>query len=190
MIQSKFLISFPKGLVLIVFMLGSSAINGQETNTYNHFRINTEEGYIEIQCLPTKKPDIEISDERTYTWSNRDAIFETQGGFSYYLLHGPYERFDKNGQLMEKGNFENGLRTSRWTKWQISGKLLEDAHYRDGLLHGMVNYYDKNGKIHKSAQYNKGVLDGCTFIYEADTLKAKNKYRNGKLVNKDDAEDN
>lgn len=174
---------------LLVSCLSLIYAQGQDNSTYNHFRIPFEEGYIEIQCLPTQKPDIEISSERMYAWCNRKVIFETQGGYSYYLLHGPYERFDKAGHLIEKGQYDMGLRTGQWTKWQITGKLLEDAYYRDGQLHGIVNYFDQNGRIHKSAQYQNGALNGCTYVYESDSVMVKNKYKNGRLVKGNEPED-
>ena len=172
-------------LTLIMFMnFGRSVLaqDAKEIKIYNHVRVNTADGYAEIQCLPTKKPDVSISSNEMYFWTNGKVFQSTQGGFTGYLLHGPFERYSTEGILIEKGSFDHGIKDGRWTKWQTSGYLLEDCTYSKGDLDGMAVYYDKGGKVIKTAEFRDGSLHGDLIVYKSDTVFSHKVFRRGELI--------
>jgi hypothetical protein len=154
----------------------------QDLQVYNHFYIQLDDGHAEIQCLSTKKPEIEPGVNTIYYWSDRKKIHSTQGGFSWYLLHGPFVQYNSTGGLMEKGSFIEGVKNGRWTIWQENGKLLEDCQYVDGNLNGILVHYDIRGKVIKTAEYKNGELHGNLIIYQSDTVYSKKTYRKDELV--------
>jgi hypothetical protein len=104
------------------------------------------------------KPDPE--NNKIYYWYMPDCIRSNLGGYSGYLLHGEYCVFDKNSSLIEKGAFENGLKTGVWNRWYPQGNLLKKETWKNGFIDGLSFSYNTDGSVLKKVKYRRGVLIG------------------------------
>ncbi len=75
--------------------------------------------------------------------------------------HGPVEYyFTRNGQLQEKGTFQNDQRHGRFIRYDTSGQLREDVSYANGVPHGAFIRYDANGDLMHEGSYEHGEKQG------------------------------
>jgi TonB family protein len=130
-------------------------------------------------------------------------------GASFTLPAGPYERYHRNGQLREKGNYANGKKTGIWKSWSDEGKLLDSIRYNEkGNMTGTrIRWYD-SGAVEDSTVYHedgtgkgyrcgwfsnralryKGAMindheDGpWTFYHRSGKVSAEEVYEDGKLI--------
>ena len=50
------------------------------------------------------------------------------------ILHGPYEYFHENGQLKVRGNNKNGKTDGLWESFHENGQLEQRLTFKDGVL--------------------------------------------------------
>lgn len=114
----------------------------------------------------------------TYTAYYREQLNKTQGSHLGHLLHGKYQHFTRQMQLLEEGAFEQGLPVGLWKYW-LDGQLRETAHYKNGQLHGERKLYDAEGALLEVAAYKNGLRQGTTTIYEDGEITSQVNYRKG-----------
>jgi antitoxin component YwqK of YwqJK toxin-antitoxin module len=120
---------------------------------------------------------------RRYYWFHQGEVMSTVGNYSGKLLHGVFEKFDRDGRLLEKGTFDNGLKTGLWTTWHFNGNLAIQRHWSKGWrTNEFTEYYD-NGAVKRKGGYKSDVLHGRLYTYSINgELLSKEKYKRGKLV--------
>ncbi|WP_335992988.1 toxin-antitoxin system YwqK family antitoxin [Fusobacterium polymorphum] len=80
---------------------------------------------------------------------------------------GLFETFYKNGDLKEKGHYEEGKLIWRenykdkrlnglFEYFYDTGELKEKRHYKDGEIEGIVEYFYKSGNVRRKEYYEKG----------------------------------
>jgi MORN repeat variant len=126
------------------------------------------------------QPEPDLS--KRYFWFHQGEMRSTQGQFTGKLLHGPYERFDRNGILLEKGNFDNGLRHGQWLLWYSNGNILSHYTWAEGQRTGDFELYDPQGRKTIAGSYKEGKLNGKVYYYTNGVEERTEKYRQGKLV--------
>lgn len=120
---------------------------------------------------------------RRYYWFHQGEVMSTVGNYSGKLLHGVFEKFDRDGRLLEKGTFDNGLKTGLWTTWHVNGNLATQRHWSKGWrTNEFTEYYD-NGTVKRKGGYKFDVLHGRVYTYSVGgELLSKEKYKRGKLL--------
>ena len=73
--------------------------------------------------------------------------------------------YHKNGQLMYKRPYVNGLRHGLCEAWHDDGKLWYHHPYVNGDLHGLCEGWHKNGK-RSELYFVLGFLEGEEILYE------------------------
>lgn len=107
------------------------------------------------------KPDIFYSqyEIRPYTgtckiyYSQSDLIkeeFKLKEG----RLHGESRSYHKNGNLMWKGCYCNGLMSGKWQKWDDAGNLIMELQYVNDVLDGLYIAMDSNGNVREKGNYS------------------------------------
>jgi len=124
------------------------------------------------------KPDI----TKRYFWYHQGEIKNTQGNFTGKLLHGTYEKFDRDGTLLEKGSFDNGVKDGEWFDWYSNGNMMRHYNWNNGQRVGRFEGYDNKGNKSVVGQFKNGALNGNIYYYQDGVETRKEKYRNGELV--------
>jgi hypothetical protein len=136
-------------------------------------RDSTVQAYILIGNL-----DYKPISSLTYYWYYSERINCNQGGYAGNLLHDAYIRFDGDKHLIEKGAFNQGLKTGTWLRWYPDGKLESAINWKAGLLDGRSQYYNNDGSIYLNLDYKAGKKDGKQISFENDSLVTRY-YKNG-----------
>jgi len=93
---------------------------------------------------------------------------------------GLYVEYDREGVLIESGNYINNERDGIWSFYR-SGRLHHITQYTNGKKNGLVKYYFKNKHIY-SWKWKNGKNDGFnTSRYSDGSLKFDGIYIDGKL---------
>src|SRR6185369_14012722 len=120
----------------------------------------------------------------SYYWYGQGDLRSTQGNYSGKLLHGAFEKFNRNHALIEKGKFENGLKEGTWTRWYPDGKFQSNYRWRNGARHGRFEEYHLGGGISRAGSYSRDKLSGSVKVYDKNgSMTEKLRYRQGKLIN-------
>ncbi len=138
-------------------------------NNFKHeFEISTDESKVKL------KKQVE------YFWFKSGIVQSSFSDYSGKPLHGSYQRLtlDAN-QLVEKGNFEYGLKKGDWKYWFPNGKLKKHESWKKGKLHGLYEEYDQEGNISLRGTYKQGFKHGIWTNY---VDKKQFRYQKNKLV--------
>lgn len=150
----------------IVYETREMVINYDDTITRIHIFV----------ANPTIKPDAEM----VYTWYQKQTVLQTRGSWSGKLLHGKYETFYPNHNLLEQGYYENGHRVGAWSRWYADGEIAERINWKKGIQHGTFEQYDDKGNMTRRGKYRKGFVHGTVHNYVEGQLE-KERYKKGKL---------
>lgn len=139
--------------------------------------------------------------------TNRDG-FKTEQEYVDGQPQGEYARFYPNGQLCEKGTYdENGEKSGKWRVWNEDGRLSREEHYLNGALNGekrtyyageklkstevyaagkrhgpMVEYDETPHRISREATYAEGQLHGPFQVWHDGILWREGTYQDGELI--------
>jgi antitoxin component YwqK of YwqJK toxin-antitoxin module len=107
---------------------------------------------------------------------------EHQAIFYYIdgLKQGKYRSYNKEGNLVRKGQFEDDYRHGTWSTYQ-NGKLIAQHSYDRGDLHGKEIHWDENGKVYSESNYYYGQQNGSVKEYRDGVLIQYNRYKNNQL---------
>jgi hypothetical protein len=87
-----------------------------------------------------------LSRDKEYYWYTKGMINSNFGGFAGSLFHGEYKAF-LNNKLIEKGQFEKGLKSGTWISWYQTGKIKKICTWKSGKQKDKSQYFDENGVI-------------------------------------------
>lgn len=145
------------------------------------FSVNDFDHRIECRAL-IQKYDLKLESNIEYYWIKNNKLQKNKGAFSGSLLHGDWQKFNEEGQLIEKGNFITGMKNGLWQYWNLDGELVKSLNYAKGSLDGEAIHYHTDGTVEK-IPYDKGLIHGKKIITSADTIYVE-KYRHGILIPK------
>lgn len=120
--------------------------------------------------------------DRTYHWFDQGQLGYAQGGYTGQLLQGETTAKRKNGDLVRKGSYKNGLKDGTWIEWHGNGKLRSNYIWKDGWRHGEFFLYDEMGMVRREGKYRNNVLHGKVRDYRQGQLVIESKYKNGNIV--------
>ncbi|WP_397447516.1 toxin-antitoxin system YwqK family antitoxin [Polaribacter sp. R77954] len=78
------------------------------------------------------------------TYYYEDGSIKTQGFFKDKKLTGEWVRFDKSGNKVQIGNYENGKKIGKWFLWDKES--LKEINYQDNAI-ASVNVWKAESKI-------------------------------------------
>ena len=80
-----------------------------------------------------------------YYWYYSGHINHAIGNYTGQLLHGSYEELTiNNSSLLQKGQFEYGVKVGCWQEWYSNGAIKSLTNYKDGVIEHLVQF-DANG---------------------------------------------
>jgi antitoxin component YwqK of YwqJK toxin-antitoxin module len=114
-----------------------------------------------------------------------DKVYQTQGGYSGWLLHGKYESFFSDKVLHSQGEFRFGLKQGEWKQWHPNGMLKSVENWSRGYKSGDFAEYNEKGKMTKSGKYKRNILSGKIITYgDSGAVAQVAEYKNGKPFSK------
>lgn len=156
---------------MLLFTTGSLLVQAQE------FRSGTPEGYVIAQVKEDHRSGL-VHTDREYHWVRARQLVVTQGGLGGTPLHGPFVAYRDNGQLLERGNFQLGLKEGEWRKWGVAGELVAVDHWRNGLLHGLILRYSAENDLPEELRYRRGkLLSKRIKLSKAERIEARTEKR-------------
>lgn len=176
-----------KKLLLIILLSGlgcSPAI--QPVKNTMEVKLFGKDFYATMWVLTQTTAPVKPEPGKFYHWYYNNSLHITQGDFSGKLVHGQFQSFYKNDNLKEKGNFRYGLKEGLWQNWYQNGNYSALSHWEEGQLHGKSISYHQDGHVVQELNYRNGQLHGLQMQLDEQGLPIKTKYRNGKLVVKNE----
>ena len=139
--------------IFICLLLLSTSFNAQEVSTYNG-RLLTQSGEY-----------LEGSFETFYSSGSIFESFQINNGKE----HGDYISHYENGNKMEKGFYNYGLKFGKWKKWSSEGVLLSETFYDvNGKKHGSWMIWDNEGHLKALMVYENGKRVGSWKTWGSD----------------------
>ena len=89
----------------------------------------------------------------------KDGIFYVRG------TNTPFSGFVEGN---ESGNFENGIRTGKWTTYFPDQTIKEEGTYLDGFKEGLWKIYHQNGQLWKEGSLVKNNRQGDWYTYDKE----------------------
>jgi antitoxin component YwqK of YwqJK toxin-antitoxin module len=80
-------------------------------------------------------------------------------------LHGPSTYYSKEGNVLSRHWFLNGLQQGKASKYYQNGALASIQQFSDGQWDGRQEYYYPQGKIKTILNYSKGLLHGAVQLF-------------------------
>ena len=95
---------------------------------------------------------------------------------------GVWETKHKNGNIKERGEYENNKRVGVWETKHDNGNLFKRGGYVNGIAEGEWKFYDKSEKLKTTGKYVNGIAEGEWKIYNPDGEEIATKFENGKQI--------
>jgi antitoxin component YwqK of YwqJK toxin-antitoxin module len=142
-----------KGIVMLIFLMSSSLVFGQDQINYRH----SVDGSFKMDFyILSEVKKMKYDESLTYFWFRSQAIHQTQGSSAGDVLHGKFSKFYSNGQLAEQGEFYKGLKNGIWLTWYENGQLKTKLTYSKGVLDGKFSTYDQETDSLQTGKYQNG----------------------------------
>lgn len=105
----------------------------------------------------------------------------------YYNENGYFDgattTFYKNGNILARGNYTNGVPNGHFEERDEKGRLVEEKSFSDGKLDGTHLIYFSNGEVNEKINYREGQLHGLLkTYYKNGHLLSQQQYENGNPV--------
>ena len=113
---------------------------------------------------------------------------ENRNGVTYLAdeetpFTGRAERFYRNGQKQEEGNYKDGIMQGLWTRWYENGQKKLEWNYKDGKQDGLETKWYENGQKEWEGNFNDDYPNGvATFWYENGQKKGAMNHKDGILM--------
>lgn len=90
--------------------------------------------------------------------------------FEYHdsAVHGIFQKFYQNGNIMESGHKDRHNDTGNWKYWNENGILIKECNYEKGRLKGKYTEYYPNGLVKLTGNYVH--INGQDSVYTEDLL--------------------
>lgn len=120
--------------------------------------------------------------QANYYWLGEGRLHFTYGGYTGKVVHGIFEKFNRQHDLLEKGEFQYGLREGKWVSWYPNGKWRAISHWTEGERSGTFREFYSNGALKTTGRHVGDKLQGKVYSYSSEgKLVSKKRYRLGAL---------
>jgi antitoxin component YwqK of YwqJK toxin-antitoxin module len=79
--------------------------------------------------------------------------------------NGPWREFNKEGILVQEGNYKDGVRVGKWKLYYDTGELVMEENYVYGIMEGSFKSYYKNGQLLSEGYYLENKREGKFCVY-------------------------
>jgi hypothetical protein len=135
--KRKFSTSLPV-LVIIFLMAGCiGPIKDVDYHPSSMITIRDSLTTIRFTLYPGDKP-VKPKKGKNYYWYGTNRIHTTTDDYSGRLLDGTFMIFNETGGLLEKGTFDDGLKTGNWVTWGATGEVNTCIKYRNGFARDTI----------------------------------------------------
>ena len=112
-------------------------------------------------------------DKRVPEWTGQVIVYADKnktvplyaGRLEKGKLQGKGEAYDENGNLIYRGDFEEGKRTGKGICW-VDGDIIYDGELVDGVYQGFGKRY-KNGSLVYTGEFDAGKYQGAGKLFDA-----------------------
>lgn len=98
---------------------------------------------------------------------------------NFIILDGTIEEHYKNGKILMRTPFKNGLKNGKMEAFYESGKIKVEIPYNRGVVDGIVKEYFESGRLAKEIHYKNGKEMFYKSYFDNDNKQEKEKYSNG-----------
>lgn len=98
-------------------------------------------------------------------------------------INGLFISWYKDGQIEQKGVYDQGMRKGLWVIWYESGQKKSAGRYRNGLKDGQWTAWYQNGKRMQKGIYREGKREGVWILWYGNGRKKEaGRYSDDKKV--------
>ena len=95
-------------------------------------------------------------------------------------IEGPWKLFYVNGNVKEEGEYKEGLREGTWQFYDKQGILIQKGNYRKGKPDGLWRWFHEDGSSRREESYTRGREDGESVEYDTEgNIVAKGNFADG-----------
>ena len=98
---------------------------------------------------------------------------------NFIILDGTIEEHYKNGKILMRTPFKNGLKNGKMEAFYESGKIKVEIPYNRGVVDGIAKEYFESGRLAKEIHYKNGKEMFYKSYFDNDNKQEKEKYSNG-----------
>lgn len=98
---------------------------------------------------------------------------------NFIILDGTIEEHYKNGKILMRTPFKNGLKNGKMEAFYESGKIKVEIPYNRGVVDGIAKEYFESGRLAKEIHYKDGKEMFYKSYFDNDNKQEKEKYSNG-----------
>lgn len=98
---------------------------------------------------------------------------------NFIILDGTIEEYYKNGKILMRSPFKNGLKNGKMEAFYESGKIKVEIPYNRGVVDGIAKEYFESGRLAKEIHYKNGKEMFYKSYFDNDNKQEKEKYSNG-----------
>ena len=97
---------------------------------------------------------------------------------NFIILDGTIEEYYKNGKILMRTPFKNGLKNGKMEAFYESGKIKVEIPYSKGIVDGIAKEYFESGRLAKEIHYKDGKEMFYKSYFDNDNKQEKEKYSN------------
>ena len=97
----------------------------------------------------------------------------------FIILDGTIEEYYKNGKILMRTPFKNGLKNGKMEAFYESGRIKIEIPYSRGVVNGIAKEYFESGRLAKEIHYKNGKEMFYKSYFDNDNKQEKEKYSNG-----------
>ena len=98
---------------------------------------------------------------------------------NFIILDGTIEEYYKNGKILMRTPFKNGLKNGKMEAFYESGKIKVEIPYNRDVVDGIAKEYFESGRLAKEIHYKNGKEMFYKSYFDNDNKQEKEKYSNG-----------
>ena len=98
---------------------------------------------------------------------------------NFIILDGTIEEYYKNGKILMRTPFKNGLKNGKMEAFYESGKIKVEIPYNKGVVDGIAKEYFESGRLAKEIHYKNWKEMFYKSYFDNDNKQEKEKYSNG-----------
>ncbi|MFZ7988144.1 DnaJ domain-containing protein [Fusobacterium watanabei] len=98
---------------------------------------------------------------------------------NFIILDGTIQEYYKNGKILMRTPFKNGLKNGKMEAFYESGKIKVEIPYNRGVVDGIAKEYFESGRLAKEIHYKNGKEMFYKSYFDNDNKQEKEKYSNG-----------
>ncbi len=116
------------------------------------------------------------------TYNPKTKILYIKENYKNGKLHGLYEAFYYNGNLLVRRNYKNGKENGLHEGWYDNGQLNLRCNYKNDKRDGLCEIWDSDGGLSHRYWYKDGIYEGLYQTWYPDGTKGVTcNFKDGKL---------